>query len=64
MKKNRLVNQIIIVVTTLVLGLFNTVLLRPEDAGTWKNYAGYAFLLICLVNLVILFLFLRKRNRQ
>ncbi|WP_340111849.1 hypothetical protein [Maribellus mangrovi] len=62
MKKNRLSNQIIIVATTLVVGLFNTVFIRPEDIGTWKNYVGYAFLVICLVNVIILFLIIRKRS--
>ena len=64
MKKNRLRNQIIIIATTLVLGVFNTVLLRPEDVGTWRNYVGYAFLFICLVNVVILLFMLRNRSRK
>lgn len=64
MKKNRLVNQIIIVVTTLVVGLFNTLLIRPEDVGTWKNYVGYVFLIIALVNIVILFLIIRKKAKN
>lgn len=63
MKKNRLINQIIIVVTTLIVGLFNTILLRPEDVGTWKNYVGYAFLAICLVNVVILLVILRRKSK-
>lgn len=62
MKKNRLRNQIIIVATTLIIGLFNTLFLRPEDIGTWKNYVGYVFLIICLVNIVILLLGIRKKN--
>jgi predicted neutral ceramidase superfamily lipid hydrolase len=64
MKKNRLVNQIIIVVTTLVVGLFNTLLIRPEDVGTWRNYVGYAFLIIALVNIVIMFLIIRKKAKN
>ena len=62
MKKNRLRTQVIIVFTTLVVGLLNTVFLRPEDIGTWKNYVGYTFLIICLVNVVILLLMLLKRS--
>ncbi len=64
MKKNRLLNQTIIVAATLIIGLFNTVLLRPEDIGTWKNYVGYGFLVICLVNIVILFFIIRKNNAK
>ena len=30
----------------IVIGLFNTVFIRPEDVGGWKNYLGYAFLLM------------------
>lgn len=63
MKKNRTLSLIIIIVTTLIVGLFNTVLLRPEDVGTWKNYVGYAFLLICLVNVVILLIILRRKRK-
>ncbi|WP_321369523.1 hypothetical protein [uncultured Draconibacterium sp.] len=63
MKKNRTLSLIIIIVTTLIVGLFNTVLLRPEDVGTWKNYVGYAFLLICLVNVVILLIILPRKRK-
>jgi len=64
MKKNRLTNLIIIVVTTLAIGLFNTLFIRPEDVGTWKNFAGYVFLIIAMVNIVILILAIRKRNTK
>ncbi len=46
---------ILVIVTTFIVGLMNTVFLRPEDAGSWKNYVGYLFLLIAVVNSVILF---------
>jgi len=36
--------------TFLIVGLFNTVLIRPEDVGTWKNYTGYIFLVIGIVD--------------
>jgi len=39
----------------IVLGLLNTLLIRPEDIGTWKNYLGYAFLLIGIVDAFFLF---------
>lgn len=38
----------------LTVGLFNTVLIRAEDIGSWKNYAGYAFLLLALIDSVVL----------
>ena len=30
--------------------LLNTVLIRPEDVGTWKNYLGYAFLFMGIID--------------
>ena len=37
-----------------VIGLLNTVFIRPEDIGSWKNYAGYGFLLLALIDTVVL----------
>jgi len=37
-----------------LVGLMNTVLLRDTDIGTWKNYVGYLFLLIFIINSMIL----------
>lgn len=34
------------VILLIIVGVFNTVLIRPEEAGTWKNYLGYALLII------------------
>lgn len=34
----------------LIIGLLNTVFIRPEDIGTWKNYVGYGFLLAAIVD--------------
>ena len=52
-KKNRTLNSIIIILTTSIIGIFNTLMIRPEDIGTWKNYIGYLFLLIAIVNIVV-----------
>ncbi len=30
----------------LIVGIFNTVLIRPEDIGSLKNYLGYVLLLL------------------
>jgi len=37
---------IIRTLTFLLVGVMNTVLIRPEDIGTWKNYTGYLLLII------------------
>jgi hypothetical protein len=39
----------------IIIGLMNTVFIRPEDIGTWKNYVGYALLLLGLIDSLILF---------
>ena len=64
MKKNSLRNQIVIVITTLLIAIFNTVLIKPEDAGSWKNYVGYAFLIIASINIIILLRIIRKESTK
>ena len=46
--------RILIIITTLLVGLMNTVLIRAEDVGSWKNYVGYLFLLIAIINFILL----------
>ena len=43
-----------------IIGLLNTVFIRPEDIGTWKNYVGYGFILLAGVDTF----FLIKRYRK
>ena len=59
-QRNKLLPILLILLTTVIVGLMNTVFIRPEDLGTWKNCVGYAFLLIALGNLLILVLKLRS----
>ncbi len=47
----------------IIIGLMNTVLLRPEDIGTWKNYAGYTFLAIAIFDIIYSLVQLRKENK-
>lgn len=35
----------------IVVGLFNTVLIRPEYIGSWKNYTGYFFLALAVFDI-------------
>ena len=51
---------ILIVLTTLLLGLMNTVFVKPEDEGSWRYYVGYLFLFIAAVNILVLIIKLRK----
>ncbi len=39
-----------------IAGLFNTVLIRPEDVGSWQNWFGWILLLIALGDTVALFI--------
>jgi len=47
-----------------IIGLFNTVLIRPEDIGTWKNYLGYAFLLVAVIDIFFLIKQYLKRKKS
>ena len=46
----KLVWTIIRTVGFLTIGLFNTVFIRVEDVGSWKNYVGYFFLLLAAID--------------
>ena len=37
-----------------IIGLMNTVFIRPEDIGSWKNYVGYLFLLLAVIDTALL----------
>ena len=39
-----------------VIGIMNTILIRPEDTGTWKNYLGYGILLLAVIDTIFLIL--------
>ena len=52
MKKT--IPAVLIIATTLIVGLMNTVFIRTEDIGSWKNYAGYLFLIIAVIDTFIL----------
>lgn len=40
--------------TFYIVGLFNTLLIKSEDVGTWKNYLGYLLLLIAVIDTIVL----------
>jgi intracellular septation protein A len=47
-----------------IIGLLNTVFLRPEDIGTWKNYLGYGFLLVAVIDMLFIIKLYLKRNKN
>ena len=50
--------------TFFVVGILNTALIRPEDIGTWKNYVGYAFLIIGIIDAFFLIKNYSKRRQN
>lgn len=36
--------------TFLIVGVINTILIKPEEIGSWKNYLGYLFLILVIVD--------------
>lgn len=47
-----------------IIGLLNTVFIRPEDIGTLKNYFGYGILLLAIVDIFFLVKQYLKRNNK
>lgn len=37
-----------------IVGLFNTLLVRPMDVGTWKNWLGWLLLALALLDTISL----------
>ena len=47
-----------------LIGFMNTVFIRAEDIGSWKNYAGYFFLLLATADSFFLVKkFIHKKNQ-
>ena len=40
-------------ILAIIIGLMNTVFIKHEDVGTWRNYVGYGFLLLAIVNTLL-----------
>ncbi|NVK50817.1 MAG: hypothetical protein HWE09_13690 [Cyclobacteriaceae bacterium] len=49
-KKKNISWNVIRTMLFLIIGLMNTVFVKPEDVGTWKNYLGYGLLILALVD--------------
>lgn len=63
MKNTRYIWNAIRILTFIVVGAFNTILIRPEDIGTWKNYLGYFLLVFALYDIVTSVIRYRKSRR-
>ena len=51
--------------TFYLIGLMNTIFTKPENIGTWENYAGYFFLLLAVVDtFFIVKKFILKRKSE
>lgn len=65
MTTNKRTWTIIRTIGFIIVGLFNTVFIKPEDVGTWKNYVGYAFLVLAVFDIIFLIkpLLLRRNEK-
>ena len=52
------------ILAAIVIGLMNTVFVRPEDVGSWKNCVGYLFLIIAAIDLFYLLLMSFKQSKK
>ena len=45
------------------IGLMNTILIKPENIGSWENYLGYLILILAVVDTIVI---IRKylRNKK
>lgn len=62
-EKPKLYWTIIRILAFIIVGLMNTVLIKPEDAGTWKNYVGFAFLAVAIFDIILLIMKYFKRDK-
>lgn len=63
MKKSKLFWRISRTLLFLFIGLNYTILLKTEAVGSWRNYLGYVFLIIALIDTVLLIkYFINKRK--
>jgi len=46
----------------IIIAVFNTILLRPEDVGGWKNYLGYVIWIFAVYDLYLLIRHFIKKN--
>jgi len=61
MKRSNHIWQYLRPILFIILGLFNTVLIRPEDIGSWQNYLGYAFLVLGFIDALVV---IRKHRKS
>ena len=48
--------------TFILVGLMNTVWIKPEDIGSWKNYLGYFLLLLAILEVIFILLHFTKQK--
>lgn len=46
-----------------IVGLMNTVLIRPEDVGTWKNYVGFFLIGLAIADSILIIINLIKTKK-
>ena len=61
MTNKKLIWTIIRTLGFVLIGLMNTALIRPEDVGSWKYYAGIAFLIIAVADITYIGIVVNRR---
>ena len=64
MKNTMLIWSIIRILTFIFFGVFNTLFIKPEDIGTWKNYLGYFLLALAVYDIVATIIRYRKIQKR
>lgn len=63
-KNGKILPLVLIAITTIIVGSMNTFFIASEDMGSWKNYVGYAFLVIALISIAILIYVIIKPRKK
>ena len=63
--KQNLISTFLRLATFTAIGIMNTILIRPEDIGTWKNYLGYGLLFLAVIDAIFLLsILIKKQNYE
>ena len=54
MNQGKPVWRILRILGFIPIGLMNTILAKPEDIGTWKNYIGCTLILTAIIDLLLM----------
>ncbi len=56
--------RVIRTLTFIVVGLINTVFIRAEDVGSWKNYIGYLLIVLAIYDITAIVMGYLKSRKE